>query len=269
MTSQKIFFSGNLKFLRERKKISQEALAGKLHITRSKLNALESGQTKAPQPEDYLAISDYFRISIDSLLKVDLAKLGELHLRELEAGNDVYLKGSNLRVLAITVDKSNQENVEYVPVKAKAGYAAGYNDPEFIAALPRYHLPNLPKNKTLRIFPTTGDSMLPFPEGTDIIAEYVQDWTTLGPGTPCIVLLKSQGQDLLFKLLTYQRKENSFLLRSLNDLYAPYTVPAEETLEIWKYHSHHTRQLPEATPLNQVMTVLAEMQKEIRKLKKG
>ncbi|WP_225975053.1 helix-turn-helix domain-containing protein [Anseongella ginsenosidimutans] len=48
MTSQKIFFCSNLKFLRERKKISQEALAEKLHITRSKLNALENGQTKAP-----------------------------------------------------------------------------------------------------------------------------------------------------------------------------------------------------------------------------
>ncbi|WP_225975052.1 S24 family peptidase [Anseongella ginsenosidimutans] len=200
---------------------------------------------------------------------MDLPKLGELHLRELEAGNDVYLKGSNLRILAITVNKSNQENVEYVPVKAKAGYAAGYNDPEFIASLPRYHIPNLPKNKTFRIFPTTGDSMLPFPEGTDIVAEYLQDWTSLKPGTPCIVLLKSDGHDLLFKLLTYQKKENHFLLRSLNHLYAPYTVPAEEILEIWKYHSHHTRQLPESTPLHQVMTAIAAMQEEIRELKRS
>src|SRR5690606_40737116 len=86
--------------------------------------------------------SDYFHVSVDSMLKVDLTKLGELKLRELEAGNDVYIKGGNLRVLAISVDKSNNENVEYVPVKAKAGYASGgYNDPEYIAGLPKFSMP--------------------------------------------------------------------------------------------------------------------------------
>src|SRR5690625_1037354 len=119
---QKIFFGSNIKFLRERKKISQESLSVKLGITRAKLAALEGGQTKAPQPEDYINFSEYFKISIDALLKVDLRKLTAFKLRELEAGNDVYMTGSKIRVLAISTDKQNNENAEYVPVKAKAGY---------------------------------------------------------------------------------------------------------------------------------------------------
>ncbi|HEY3389742.1 MAG TPA: helix-turn-helix transcriptional regulator, partial [Prolixibacteraceae bacterium] len=127
---QRIFFAGNIRFLRDRKKLSQETLAARLGLTRAKLAAIEGGNTRSPQPEDYLNFSEFFKISIDSLLKIDLSKLGELKIRELEAGNDVYIRGGNLRVLAISVDKSNNENVEYVPVKAKAGYMAGYNDPE-------------------------------------------------------------------------------------------------------------------------------------------
>src|SRR3546814_11577900 len=104
---QKIFFGSNLKFLRERKKISQEALAKQLEITRAKLAAIEIGQKKALQPEDYLNFSELFRVSIDTLLKEDLTKLGVLKLRELEGGNDVYVKGGNLRVLAISGGTSN------------------------------------------------------------------------------------------------------------------------------------------------------------------
>jgi len=126
---QKIFFGQNIKFLRERRKLSQETLAEKLLVTRAKLAAIEVGQTKSPQPEDYIRCSDFFKISIDSLLKVDLSRLGELKLRDLEAGNDVYMMGGKIRVLAITVDKSEKENTEYVPVSAKAGYTSGYNDP--------------------------------------------------------------------------------------------------------------------------------------------
>src|SRR3546814_6124366 len=103
---QKIFFGSNLKFLRERKKISQEALAKQLEITRAKLAAIEIGQTKAPQPEDYLNFSEFFRVSIDTMLKVDMTKLGELKLRTLEGGNVVYIKGGNLRVVVIRMDQS-------------------------------------------------------------------------------------------------------------------------------------------------------------------
>lgn len=249
----RIFFAGNIKFLRERKKISQEVLAAQLGLTRAKLAAIEAGNTKSPQPEDYLNFSEFFKISIDTLLKINLPKLGELKIRELESGNDVYIRGGNLRVLAISVDRSNNENVEYVPVKAKAGYMAGYNDPEFIAALPKYSLPNLPAQGTFRIFPSTGDSMLPVPEGSDIIAQYVPDWTAIKADNPCIVILKGQ-QDFVFKMVTLN-PNGTILLKSLNPVYNPYSVEASNVMEIWRFYAYTSREFPEAHP--EMTTVLA------------
>lgn len=243
MTKPKIFFASNIKFLRERQKISQEALSEKLGLTRAKLASIEAEHTRSPQPEDYLKFSEYFSVSIDTLLKVDLSKLGELKIRELQAGNDVYIKGGNLRVLAISVDKENNEHVEYVPIKAKAGYAAGHADPAFIASLPKYSIPNLSKEDTYRIFPITGDSMLPITDGSDIIGKYVADWTEIKAETPCIVILKGE-QDFLFKMLTVNT-DGTLLLRSLNTLYPPFTVEAGEVLEIWKFHAYTTRDFPE------------------------
>jgi len=262
---QKIFFAGNIKFLRERKKMSQEALASTLGLTRAKLAAIEAGNTKSPQPQDYLNFSEFFKISIDTLLKVDLSKLGELKIRELQAGNDVYIRGGNLRVLAISVDQSNNENVEYVPVKAKAGYLAGFNDPEFIAALPKYSLPNLPAQGTFRIFPSTGDSMLPIPEGSDIIAQYVPDWTSLKADTPCIVILKGQ-QDFVFKMVTVN-DDGTILLKSLNSAYEPYFVEVGDIMEIWRFYAYTSREFPEArSEMATVLTAIRNLEKKVARM---
>ncbi len=261
---QRIFFAGNIKFLRKRKKVSQEILAEELGLTRAKLAAIEAGNIKSPQPEDFLNFSEFFKISIDTLLKVDLSKLGEMKLRELEAGNDIYIRGGNLRVLAISVDQSNNENIEYVPVKAKAGYMAGYNDPEFIAALPKYSFPNLPANSTFRIFPSTGDSMLPVPENSDIITQYVEDWTAIKPGTPCIVILKGQ-QDFVFKLVTVNA-DGTVLLKSLNPMYQTYSVNVGDVLEIWRFYAYTSREFPEArTDMATILTAIRNLEEKIQK----
>lgn len=251
-----IFFGSNVKFLRTRQKLTQEQLAQKLSMTRSKLNCIEIGQTKSPSIEDMLKFSARFKMSLDTLIKIDLSQLGELKLRELEAGNDIYIRGGNLRVLAITVDKENNENVEYVPVKAKAGYQAGYSDPEYIASLPKYSLPNLPKQGTFRIFPTEGNSMLPVPENSDVTGEYIEDWFSVKPKTPCIVIFKN-NQDFVFKQVTFQ-KDKTFLLESMNSIYDPYTVEANDILEIWKFHSFTSKEIPE--PVSDLSILLREIQ---------
>ncbi len=258
MTPPKLFFHSNIRLLRERKKMSQEEVSGELSLSRNKLQALESGKTVNPTAVDLIRFSEYFKVSVDSLLKVDLVKLGELKLKDLLTGNDVYMTGSNIRVLAITVDKNNRENTEYVPVKAKAGYRAGYNDPEYIAALPKFTLPNLPKTGTFRMFPTTGDSMLPIPENSEVIAQYVQDWKNLKPDTPCIIILKG-GQDFVFKLTTMENN-GQVLLKSLNRNYAPYTVNVEDILEIWKYYKHQTGTLPQPeTDLQELKNLILDL----------
>ena len=253
-----IFFNNNIRLLRERKKMTQEEVSQQLDLSRNKLQALESGKTVNPSAMDMIKFSEYFKVSVDSLLKIDMLKLGEFKLKELLTGNDVYMAGSQIRVLAITVDKNNKENAEYVPIKAKTGYRAGYNDPEYIAALPKFSLPNLPKTGTFRMFPTTGDSMLPIPENSEVIAQYVQDWTTLKLDTPCIVILKGE-QEFVFKLVTIQTN-GEVLLKSLNRSYKPYTVKGEDILEIWKYYKHQTGTFPPPeTDSQELKTLILEL----------
>jgi transcriptional regulator with XRE-family HTH domain len=264
MAAQKVYFSSNIKFLRERKKLTQEALANELNMTRKKLFALESGQTKTPPVTDMINFSRFFNVSVDTLLTVDLPKLSGVQIQALDAGHEAYANGANLRVLAISVDQDNTENIEYVPVKAKAGYAAGYHDPEFIASLPKYSFPNLPKGNTYRVFPTSGESMLPIPDGSEVIAQYITDWEMIKPGTPSIVILKG-NQDFVFKLVTWQAN-GSLLLESLNDLFRPYTVAVNEVAEIWKYHKHQTDKLPEKqTEIQEIKGLLMQIVNDLKK----
>ncbi len=266
MTGTKFFFPSNIRFLRERKRFSQDDLAQLIDISRVKLQALESGRTKNPSATDLVKFSEYFRISIDALLKINLVMLGELKVRELEAGNDVYMSGGKLRVLAITVDKNNKENVEFVPVKAKAGYASGYSDPDFIAALPKYSFPNLPKGSTYRMFPISGDSMLPIPDGSNIIGRYVQDWKKLKARTACVVVLSS-ANDIVFKLVTIN-EDRTVLLESLNTNFKPYIVAAADILEVWQFHSYETTEMPEPmTDMQEVKSMLQELKAAVGKIK--
>ncbi|MCS3557588.1 MULTISPECIES: helix-turn-helix domain-containing protein [Sphingobacterium] len=257
----KIFFTNNLKFLRERKKVSQAVLSEAINVTRVKLALIEIGKTKAMEPHFMLSISNYFKISLDTLMTVDISKLGELKIRDLEAGNDIYIKGGNLRVLAISVDKSDQEHVDYVPIKGRAGYVSGgYADPDYISELPKYHIPNLSKHRTYRTFPVVGDSMLPFPQNMDITGKFIEDWSQIKPESLALVVLK--GQDIIFKAITLLR-DGVLQCRSLNPIYELYTVPLEEILEIWEFHSYHTTELPETTAT--IATVLQSLD-DIKKM---
>lgn len=58
----------NLQALRKAKKISQEELAGELNISRQAIGKWESG-TVYPDAERLVQISDYFGVSMDSLVK--------------------------------------------------------------------------------------------------------------------------------------------------------------------------------------------------------
>ncbi|HLW19146.1 MAG TPA: LexA family transcriptional regulator [Cyclobacteriaceae bacterium] len=259
------FFADNLKFLRERLKMTQQQLAGKLSLTRSKLNALESGQTKSPSIDDLLKCSDLFKISIDTFLRVPLSELDEVKLHNLEAGNDAYLSGSRIRVLATTVSSDNEDNIEMVPLKAKAGYLAGYGDPAYLGALPSFRLPNLSSDKKHRMFQTEGDSMLPVPEGAYVIGSYLSEWR-ITKETPCIIVTGTEG--ISFKMVSFLPEKRSFLLRSLNPLYSPYEIGAEEIRELWKFEYYMTQEFPlEILTLQQIGLGISEINRKLDSIK--
>ncbi len=266
MPETKHHWASNIRFLRLRKGLSQDALAEQLGITRSKLNAHENGQTVNPTAEDLIHFSAFFQLSIDSLMKVDLGSLSEAKFKELEAGNDAYVTGSKLRVLATAVDSDNNDQIEFVPHKARAGYLSGYSDPEFIGKLPTFTMPNLPGDRKFRMFQTVGDSMYPVPENALVIANYVEDWSSLKPDTPCIVVSREEG--IVFKLVTNQiRKNKTLLLKSLNSAYPPYELEAGQILEVWKFVNYISDTLPEPElSLQEMSKSLHEIRQTLQKM---
>lgn len=228
-----MYFDSNVKFLRTRKKLTQDQLSAALEIKRSTLNNYENG-ISGPSIQALVLLSDYFHVAIDTLLRVDLSKLRESQLYELEHGQDVFLKGSNLRVLATTVDQKNRENIELVSKKAKAGYTNGFADPEYIAELPVFQLPFLSSERKYRTFQISGDSMLPIPDGAWVTCEFVADWNEIKTGGLYIVLTLNEG--LVFKQLKNELAAHGhFQLISLNPEYKTYQLAAPEIREVWKF----------------------------------
>jgi transcriptional regulator with XRE-family HTH domain len=260
------YFSGNLKFLRERKAQSQEKLSTALGITRSQLSAYEKGQTRNPTLNMMMVVSEYFKISLDVLIKVDLTKVQELRIREYESRSDKDIAGKELRVIVTTVNVNNKPNIEHVPVKAKAGYLAGYGDTEYIGKLPVFTLPNLPKDRKFRSFPSEGDSMYPFPENAIVVGEYVDDWNTLTSGIPCIVVTKTEG--IVFKLVSNRIKEQRTLhLASLNPIYEPYSVGVNDVCEVWKYRCYISNDMPAANlPLEDIAKTMKAIHSNVKTL---
>lgn len=68
MRNSKMNFGENIQKLRKEKNISQEQLAEELNVSRQTIGKWENGVTY-PETECLIQISDYFEVSIDTLLK--------------------------------------------------------------------------------------------------------------------------------------------------------------------------------------------------------
>ncbi len=249
--------SGNLKYLRKKKGLTQQQFADLMEIKRSLVGAYE--EERADPKYDLLKkFAEFYELSIDELIN--------------EKINDKWspkpkVEAGNLRVLSISVDSEDRENIELVPVKASAGYLNGYGDPEFITSLPKFHLPFL-KQGTYRAFEIKGDSMLPLQSGSIIVGEYLENWNDVKPGETYVFITKSDG--VVYKRAGNRFKENKALkLISDNSVYEPYTVTAEDIVEIWKAKAFISTSFPDPTPeptMESLTSMMAQMQKSIAKL---
>ncbi|MGB1242248.1 MAG: queuosine precursor transporter [Chitinophagales bacterium] len=189
--------NANIKFIRKQKSMTQQSFADLIGIKRSSLGAYEEGRAK-PNYETIQTIARKFNISIDKLLTQDLAKIADesvfgtgatpIHTHSSRSSNPtVDIEGKKLRVLSITVDENDNENIELVAEKARAGYLDGYADPEYIEKLSKFRLPFLPQG-TYRAFEIKGDSMLPLQPGSVVVGEYVDDWLNVKNNETYIVV---------------------------------------------------------------------------------
>lgn len=260
-------FSSNIKILRNRRKRTQDDVAIALKMKRSTLSGYENGVAQ-PAIDALVALSKYYGVSIDTLVKVDLSKLSESELSQLERGYDVFISGSKLRVLATTVDGTNNENIEVVNHKASAGYRTGFADPEYIKVLPTFHMPFLSKEKKYRTFQISGDSMHPIPDGSWVTGEFVQNWNLIRDNMPYIILTIDDG--IMFKVVHNDIKTKGKLkLISLNPLYEPYDIDAKSIREVWKFVHYIANAMPEQNTRNDELAMtVASLKRDMDKLKR-
>jgi hypothetical protein len=86
--------------------------------------------------------------------------------------------------------------------------------------------------------------MLPIPDKSYVIAEYVEDFGQVKDGEACILLTRDEG--IVFKMVYKQQgKRKKLLLRSLNPAYDPYEIGAGELLEVWRFVNYISSEIPE------------------------
>jgi transcriptional regulator with XRE-family HTH domain len=254
--------SSNLKYLRKKKGYTQQQFADAMEIKRSLIGAYEEDRAE-PKYDLLKKIADFFDLTIDEFINENI--------------NDNWKpkpksQGSNLRVLSISVDQNDNENIELVPVKASAGYLNGFSDPQYVKDLPKFQLP-LPalRQGTFRAFEIMGDSMLPIQPGSIIIGEYMDNWNDVKTGETYIIISKNEG--VVYKRAGNRFKENKELkLISDNTIYDPYSVAADDILEIWKAKAYISTTLPEPTTeptIETLSSMMAQMQKSISQLNKN
>jgi transcriptional regulator with XRE-family HTH domain len=252
----------NLKYIRKQREWTQEEMANQLQIKRSLVGAYEEERAE-PRLEVQEAICALFNISLEEFLFQDLS---EKTSSDSESGSGMsYLD----RRRSMKMDKSSSSApiVPFVPVKAAAGYLAGYADPEFLDELNTFTLPMLAPGD-YRAFEIIGDSMLPTPSGSVIVGEKVDSFKDVKNSNTYIVVSNADG--VVYKrIITNDDNKEKLTLLSDNPLYEPYQVNSQDIVEIWKavYIIHKAGAQP-MWNVDQLAGVVNSLQDKISNLKR-
>ncbi|UCS93145.1 LexA family transcriptional regulator [Echinicola marina] len=246
----------NLKYLRKSKQMTQENLSDQLGIKRTMISAYEDGRSE-PKLTTLKLIGDIFSVSLDELLYHDIEEKGRRATQKKE-----------IKILTVSLDQEENENITMVPQKASAGYLNGYADPEYMQQLPQFHLPNLNKNVTYRAFEIKGDSMLPLPSGTVVIGAYVEQLTDIKSGNTYILVTDTEG--VVYKrVFNYLEENGKLFLVSDNDFYKPYEIPGEDVREVWEAKAFISTDFPnpkdksKTTSLEDIAAMIADLKHAI------
>jgi transcriptional regulator with XRE-family HTH domain len=240
----------NLKYLRKLRGWTQEEFAQKLRIKRSLLGAYEEERAE-PRIDVLETVCDIFKLTLDDILRKDLSD-----------NKSNYLAKRRAMKLA-----QGRSDIPFIPVKAAAGYLAGYADPEFIDELNTFTLPML-TGGNYRAFEIVGDSMLPTPSGSVIVGEKVDSLEEVRNNTACIVVSRNEG--IVYKRIQKNgRSKNKLTLVSDNPNFHPYTVNSDEIIEMWqaqvvisKANAQHR------WDMNQLANMVSDLQEQVISLKK-
>jgi transcriptional regulator with XRE-family HTH domain len=242
----------NLRYLRKLRGWTQDEFANRLKIKRSVIGSYEEARAE-PRLEVLEAMCNIFKLSLDDLLLKDLtASKGDSYLEQRRK-----LKSTG----------STVAEIQFVPLKATAGYLAGYADPDFLDELNTFTLPMLTPGQ-YRAFEIVGDSMLPTPSGSVIVGEKLEALDDLKTSNTYVVLSKNEG--IVYKrVLKNNRIKNKLTLVSDNPQYEPYLVNAEDILEVWKaVYILQKANMVQRWDVNQLAGIVNNLQEQVSTLKK-
>ncbi|RRB04020.1 XRE family transcriptional regulator [Larkinella rosea] len=220
----------NLTDLRKEKKLTQLTVANAVGISRSTYADYEKGKSE-PGASVLIKLATYFNVKADELVS------GLVPLPLFRQPRQTPRLLDDVRVLPITVDSQQRENIQYVPHAAVAGYLSEHNQPEFIGRLPHFRLPKLTKG-SYRAFDIQGDSMPPLHNGYVLIGRFVEHERDLKSGNRYVLVVKNQG--IVFKKVIRTEKKSGretgspLILVSDNPEFLPYTVDLADVLEAWE-----------------------------------
>ena len=242
----------NLKYLRKLRGWTQEEFANKLKIKRSLLGAYEEERAE-PRTDVLEQVRNMFKLSLDELLLKELT--------DNKSGS--YLDKRRAQKLAAATNE-----IHLVPVKAAAGYMAGYADPEFIDELNTFTLPMLAPGN-YRAFEIMGDSMLPTPSGSVIVGEKVNSLDDVKSNNTYIVVSRQEG--IVYKrVLKNNRSKSKWTLVSDNPIFQPYTIDAEDVLEVWQSQMILSRaNTQQRWDVNQLAGLVSNLQQQVTSMKKS
>jgi DNA-binding XRE family transcriptional regulator len=249
------YVKNNLKFLRKKEALTQEQLATKIAVKRAMIGAYEEGRAE-PRLHTLQHLAAYFQdlSGSSSIPKADVS-------------------GAQLRILPVIVDGTDEKELgTLVPVKASAGYLSGYGDADYIGALPRFSMPfpELPQDRTYRVFQIRGESMLPIKPGAYVITEYLQDWKSIRNDECYVLITKDEG--VVYKRVINNLHIGELLLKSDNSQFASYTVPVDRLVEVWRAVGYTSFELPAAgnnQDISQLMHMMSDLKNDMSKLKEN
>ena len=249
----------NIKHLRKQAGHTQQQFADLVGVKRSLIGSYEEGRAE-PRLQTLAKMAGVLGVSTDAMISRDLTR---------ESPDTT--PNEKVRVLSITVDQEDRENIELVPQKAAAGYLNGFSDPEYVAELPKFKLPILPQNATYRAFEISGDSMLPMPSGTIVIGKYVESIREVKNGKTYVLITQKEG--IVYKrVFNYLDEKGKLYLVSDNKQYSAYEIDPIDVEEIWEAKAYISIQFPdpqdeEEMGMEQIAGIVMNLQNEVKDLK--
>ncbi len=194
-----IILEKNIKYLRQKKGLTQKEIAQHLKVRANTYSCYECGKTE-PNTENIVRLARYFEVSIDDLLETDLSKS--------------VVKDDTEKIITRYNNEEQSFSNAIVPIKARAGYFSTLFQDE-VKQVKYLKLPFFNSIGEKRTFEVEGNSMIPvFQSGDFVSCLSVDSPNKIISGKYYVVISKQDG--FLIKKVINDKERQHYILISEN-----------------------------------------------------